>query len=189
MEQNIFRFVLSTKLQPTVLVVPHSPTTSRLFNFAKWSADGSVGYYSCKRCSNLSRKSVPNDEVYSVSVRVVNGEELVVEGGEHHPDCVPLGNEVIEAQQIDRCCRLLVRQGDMEPRQAFEQVSTRNFYIVCLLWVFRHRRKHSSATLLVSLETGNSWLRLTGVLSLRLAESVFWLILAMTTNKEKYAQG
>lgn len=70
MRPQKFQIVLSEKLQPTVLVVPHDQTTSRLYTFHRATKDYSVHHYRCSTCKRLSRESPISGMSFHVLVKV-----------------------------------------------------------------------------------------------------------------------
>ena len=109
---------LSKRLTGGILTVPVSNGEVREYRLTKQNRDGSTKYYRCSKCSSLHRKL--NTGILA-KVTVQNG-VVPLEQPQHHPDCHPMRETKALAVQIDRRCRKKVRQGQLVPRAAYNEV-------------------------------------------------------------------
>lgn len=115
--------VISSKMfRPSVIVLPVGPSTCRLLNFVRYSADYRTQYYSCKRCYNLNVRKPANGEFYAVQGYVVDKVLYMKREAQHHPLCSDVPIAKAQAMEIERDMRLQLRSGQGKPRRSFEQV-------------------------------------------------------------------
>ncbi len=78
-------------------------------------------YFRCSRCVVLRRKEGGQTPLAKVTVQA--GQVIGNADPEHHPDCLPLEQNELLAQQHDREARLLLKQGKMQnAREAWNKV-------------------------------------------------------------------
>lgn len=117
-----FVIIHSSKMRPSVLVVPVDSANSRQYGMRKSSADNSLLYFSCRRCEYLNRTEPVDGEFYAVSVHMTNGFLKYPYGEEHHPSCTPIPNDQLKALVISRKYKQMVCAGHEEPFDAYEKV-------------------------------------------------------------------
>lgn len=119
------KIIYSQRMRPSVLIVPVDDSNSRQFGLRKASADGSLLYFSCRRCEYLNKIGAADGAFYMVSVHVVNGCVKYPYGEEHHPSCAPVANGQLKALEINRKYKRMVRAGQEKPFDAYEKVCAR----------------------------------------------------------------
>lgn len=123
------RRVRSKRLTKSSIVVPEKDNDCvRVYRLNARSKNGVTVYYRCSTCDTIWRKikdslregeEIPADQRFLPNLKTVNGEIVGDPYPPHHPDCLPIPPEVQEAQEIDRSCRVRVREGLLAPRQAW----------------------------------------------------------------------
>lgn len=120
-----FYVVKSQRLRPSVLIIPTGTLTCRRFNLTRTSADARTQYYTCKRCSHLSRRQTTEDRRYSVMAYVTDGCLYLRPEDLHHPNCKEMLQADVLAQNIDRRMREEVKLFGVDAKEAFEKVAAR----------------------------------------------------------------
>lgn len=60
--------------------------------------------------------------ILRASLKTVNGEISGDAHPKHHPECKPISTQILKAQEIDKSCRVRVREGVLTPKQAWTMV-------------------------------------------------------------------
>lgn len=111
---------LSAKLQPSVLVLDDKNGLKRQYRLTNKSKDGRKLYFRCSYCDTLIRKT--NIRVRA-KITLLDGQIVGEQFPKHHPECRPKTAEDLMVQQLDRKSRREVKDGIMQPREAYEKVS------------------------------------------------------------------
>ncbi|CAD5223101.1 unnamed protein product [Bursaphelenchus okinawaensis] len=120
-EQQV-RLELSAKLQPSVLVLDDKDGLKRQYRLTNKSKDGRKLYFRCSFCDTLIRKT--NIRIRA-KITLQDGRIMGEQFPKHHPDCKPRNPEELAVQQIDRKSRREVKEGVLQPREAYEKARQR----------------------------------------------------------------
>lgn len=124
MKSNGMYLVLSAKLEPTILNLKDEAGLKRQYRMTNRSRDGRKLYFRCSRCDTLSKK---NSDSVRARLIICNGEVVGDEFPTHHPECQPWTDEQLLVQQIDRSSRKTVKEGLLQPFEAYQDVSSSSF--------------------------------------------------------------
>lgn len=148
MKSNGMYLVLSAKLEPTILNLKDENGLKRQYRMTNRSKDGRKLYFRCSRCDTLAKKKSKADDNSEVNgedgrpeairarLIICNGEVVGEEYPQHHPDCQPWTDEQLLVQQIDRSSRKTVKEGLLQPFEAYQDVSSRLKIFGLLLILF-----------------------------------------------------
>uniref|UniRef100_A0A7E4ZXL3 Macro domain-containing protein n=1 Tax=Panagrellus redivivus TaxID=6233 RepID=A0A7E4ZXL3_PANRE len=123
MRTNGMFLVLSAKLEPTILNLKDEKGLKRQYRMTNRSRDGRKLYFRCSRCDTLAKR----DKDSSTRARLIlcNGQVSGDEYPTHHPDCEPWTDEQLLVQQIDRSSRKTVKEGLLQPFEAYQDALSR----------------------------------------------------------------
>uniref|UniRef100_A0A1I7SJ34 Zf-ISL3 domain-containing protein n=1 Tax=Bursaphelenchus xylophilus TaxID=6326 RepID=A0A1I7SJ34_BURXY len=116
------RLELSAKLQPSVLVLDDKDGLKRQYRLTNKSKDGRKLYFRCSFCDTLIRKT--NIRIRA-KITLQDGRIMGDQFPKHHPDCKAKSPEELAVQQIDRKSRREVKEGILQPREAYEKARQR----------------------------------------------------------------
>lgn len=139
MKSNGMFLVLSAKLEPTILNLKDESGKKRQYRMTNRSRDGRKLYFRCSRCDTLAKKADGNIRARLI---ICNGEVMGDEFPHHHPECEPWTDEQLLVQQIDRSSRKTVKEGLLQPFEAYQDVSFLSWLPICIFY----RRLSGSST-------------------------------------------
>uniref|UniRef100_A0A914YMP5 Macro domain-containing protein n=1 Tax=Panagrolaimus superbus TaxID=310955 RepID=A0A914YMP5_9BILA len=122
MKSNGMFLVLSAKLEPTILNLKDQDGKKRQYRMTNRSRDGRKLYFRCSRCDTLAKKC---ENAVRARLIICNGEVMGDEFPTHHADCEPWTDEQLLVQQIDRSSRKTVKEGLLQPFEAYQDALTR----------------------------------------------------------------
>lgn len=126
MKSNGMYLMLSAKLEPTILNLKDENGYKRQYRMTNRSSDGRKLYFRCSRCDTLSKK---NTDAIRARLIISNGEIVGEEFPQHHPECQPWTHEQLLVQQIDRSSRKTVKEGLLQPFEAYQDVRKHLFLV------------------------------------------------------------
>uniref|UniRef100_A0A914QAS6 RYYR-CCHC domain-containing protein n=1 Tax=Panagrolaimus davidi TaxID=227884 RepID=A0A914QAS6_9BILA len=122
MKSNGMFLVLSAKLEPTILNLKDQEGRKRQYRMTNRSRDGRKLYFRCSRCDTLAKKC---ENAVRARLIICNGEIMGDEFPTHHEQCEPWTDEQLLVQQIDRSSRKTVKEGLLQPFEAYQDALTR----------------------------------------------------------------
>ncbi|VDM37914.1 unnamed protein product [Toxocara canis] len=112
-----WRKTLSQQLRKTLITLPEKGGV-RQYTCIRRTRDGSCEYYRCNNCTRWRRKTGFGRIAY---IRVLEGHVISGKAAQHHPSCELIDATSALTKAIDRQCRVQVRNGQSNPRNAYKK--------------------------------------------------------------------